>query len=256
MAYYVSGYNPPDNITNSDQVKALQKQLGVKVDGVWGEQTQNAYNASRGGKTPSWGAPSSIPTGFSSAFNDAMSMIPKTSINYTPANEASIRSNIQSYLRPAVDQAITQRQKQTLTNKANIDADAASRGMGASTWVTDVKNRQQNAEASDIGMMESNYGATLAQQIAQALAQEKANQLSAAQFNASAQANAISQALSMANGLYGQSQKTTTGRTGKTWEEQLAAFLDALNDEPTNKFVKPTITPKGSPTGPARRAIS
>lgn len=233
MAYYVSGYNPPDNITNSDQVKALQKQLGVSQDGVWGPKTQAAYNAANG-KTPSWGAPSSIPTGFSSAFNDAMSMIPKTSINYTPTSEASIRSNIQSYLRPAVDQAIGQRQKQTLTNKANIDADAASRGMGASTWVTDVKNRQQNAEASDIGMMESNYGATLAQQIAQALAQEKANSLSAAQFNAQSQMSAISQALSLANGLYGQQQKTTTRKpTTATIDDFLAALL--AQEQPTKK---------------------
>ncbi|HWS31053.1 MAG TPA: hypothetical protein VN512_13185 [Clostridia bacterium] len=227
-SYYLSGYNPPSSITNADQVKALQKQLGVTADGIWGPKTQAAYNSANGINTPTWG--NSASAGFSSALTDALAMIPQTSISYTPQSEASIRSGIESYLRPSVDQAIANRQKQTITNKANIDADAASRGMGASTWVTDVKNRQQNAEASDVASMESNYGATLAERIAAAMAQERANSLSAQQFNATAQANAISQALSLANGLYGQSLKSSgSGKKAPTWQEQLAAFASALS---------------------------
>ena len=42
-----------------------------------------------------------------------------------------------------------------------IDVDAYSRGMGSSTWVTDAKQRLQDAEADDIAQMEANYQAGL-----------------------------------------------------------------------------------------------
>ena len=66
-------------------------------------------------------------------------------IVYNAKSEDEIRSSVSAWLRPSYEQAITTRKEQTLTNKANLDADAIARGMGASTYVTDVKNRQQNA---------------------------------------------------------------------------------------------------------------
>lgn len=240
--YYVSGYTPPSGITSKEQVAALQKQLGVTADGVWGPKTQAAYNSANGNKA------SSVPAGFSSAFQDSLAMIqPYTpSISYTPTNEAALRSNISSYLRPAIDQAIANRQKQTVTNKANLDADAYARGMGSSTWVTDMKNRQQNAEATDVATLESNYNATLAQQLAEAMAREQQNSLAAQQYNASAQQAAIAQALSMANGLYAQSLPKSSGPRAPSWQDQIAAFLAALtaNEQPpatTAKTVYPEL---------------
>lgn len=49
--YYTSGYTPPAGITNAGQVKSMQKQLqnsGFSVgstgaDGIWGKNTQQAY---------------------------------------------------------------------------------------------------------------------------------------------------------------------------------------------------------------------
>lgn len=226
-SYFVSGYTPPSGVTNNEQVKALQKQLGVAADGVWGPKTQAAYEKSNGVTA------STVPTGFSNALKDSLSMIQSytPSISYTPTSEATLRSNISSYLRPAVDQAIVNRQRQTTANKANIDADAAARGMDASSWVTDVKNRQQNAEASDIGAMESNYGATLSQQLAQALAQEKQNQLAAQQYNASAQQSALTNALSLAQTLYGQSLAQSTGRPKS---DPYGPFFDEVEDHQRN----------------------
>lgn len=240
-SYYLSGYTPPSDVTSSDQVKALQQQLGVTADGIWGPKTQAAYEKANG---------STVPNAFSSALKDSLSMIQSYTpqISYTPTSEETIRSNIASYLRPAVDQAITNREKQTVTNKANIDADAAARGMGKSTWVTDVKNRQQNAEASDVATMESNYGATLAQQIASALAQEKQNQLAAQQYNASAQQSALSNALSLANSFYTQSlantQKSSGGLSTSEYEKYIEALLAALN---ANQTTEPDTVLPGVP---------
>ena len=234
--YYVSGYTPPSGITNSDQVKALQQQLGIKADGIWGAQTQAAYDKSNSGSN-SWG---SVPAGFSNALQGSLAMLQNYTpqITYTPTSETALKDNISAYLRPAVDQAIANRRKQTGTNKANIDADAAARGMGASTWVTDVKNRQQNAEATDIASMESNYGATLAQQVAAAAAQERQNQLAAQQYNASAQQSALSSALSLANGLYSQQQSAKKSSSSSDYQAYIDALLEQMNQESTK--------PKGS----------
>ena len=42
--YYVKGYTPPAGIRSSEDVKRKQKELGVKADGIWGPNTQAAYN--------------------------------------------------------------------------------------------------------------------------------------------------------------------------------------------------------------------
>jgi hypothetical protein len=75
-------------------------------------------------------------------------------IEYEAKTEEEIRASIAEWLRPSYDQAIANRQEQTLGYMAELDADAIARGMGASTYVTDVKNRQQNDEASDIATLE------------------------------------------------------------------------------------------------------
>ena len=72
-----------------------------------------------------------------------------------------IKSYVESYLRTAYDQSIENRRKQTEADRAMIDLDAYSRGMGSSTWVTDAKQRLQDAEADDIANMEANYQAGL-----------------------------------------------------------------------------------------------
>lgn len=105
-------------------------------------------------------------------------------ITYEAKSEEEIRSAIAGWLRPGYDQAITNRQQQTLSNKANLDADAIARGMGASTYVTDVKNRQQNAESRDVAALESNYGSTLAERVFDGVETEKQRALAVEQFNA------------------------------------------------------------------------
>ena len=81
--------------------------------------------------------------------------------NLPTTDKDEIKSYVESYLRTAYDQSIENRRKQTEADRAMIDLDAYSRGMGGSTWVTDAKQRLQDAEADDIAKMEANYQAGL-----------------------------------------------------------------------------------------------
>ena len=75
--------------------------------------------------------------------------------------DAQLKNYLTKLLRPGYDQAIQQRQMQTGQANAAIDADAASRGMGSSTWVTDAKARQMNSQAADIAGLNQNYNSAL-----------------------------------------------------------------------------------------------
>ena len=86
-------------------------------------------------------------------------------LGYEMPTEVEIAQKISEYLRPNYDRAISSRRAQTTQNRAALDIDAASRGMGSSTWLTDAKNRQALAEAADIAGLESDYGTNLAQNV-------------------------------------------------------------------------------------------
>jgi peptidoglycan hydrolase-like protein with peptidoglycan-binding domain len=46
MANYVmAGYTTPAGVTDAEGVRKMQQMLGVKADGIWGPQTQRAYDA-------------------------------------------------------------------------------------------------------------------------------------------------------------------------------------------------------------------
>lgn len=65
--YYTSGYTPPAGVTDAEQVKQIQQQLtkaGYNIgragaDGIWGKNTQAAYDAynAASGKGSIWSAP-------------------------------------------------------------------------------------------------------------------------------------------------------------------------------------------------------
>jgi len=108
--------------------------------------------------------------------------LPSQEISYTPIEYEtqtvdSISDQVSKYLRNYYDKSIAQRQKQTIQNNADLDVDAASRGMGASTWLTDAKNRQYQAEAADVAQLNSDYNATLAQNVYQQYQNYLANRL-------------------------------------------------------------------------------
>ncbi len=125
-----------------------------------------------------------------------------TPITYEKMSAEALRESISAWLRPSYEQAIFNRQKRTETSKAELDADAISRGMGASTYVTDVKNRQQNEEARDIALMESEYGATLSKHVAERTEAEEARALEVEMFNREQEQKAYQLAYSAAVVLF------------------------------------------------------
>lgn len=236
MANY-PGYTPPSSITTPEQIKELQRQLnanGAKldVDGKWGPQTSAAYTASGG-------TSSVIPAQYKNYLSELQTLLSPQKVAYTPTSEDQYRAQIQAALRPGYDQAITQRKSATNTNKAEIDADAAARGMGSSTWVTDVKDRQSGYEADDISTMEGQYNSQMMSALMTALQNEKANQLAVDQSNAELTANANSQALGLAGDFYSQYLSNLNGSgsgsgsksKGSGWESYINELTPAERSE-------------------------
>ena len=136
---------------------------------------------------------------FSNLYNKAYAMFNNT---YTPQSASTLKDALSRSMRPAYDKQIAARQDTAKANRATIDTDAAARGLGSSSWVTDVKNRQNNAAASDIANIESDYQANLYSNLLNRLGQQDEMAMAAAQ---SAQGNALGLANSMYNKVYGSS---------------------------------------------------
>ena len=199
------GYTAPSSVTSKEDVRNIQRQLGVKADGLWGPATQAAYEASGMANQNSSNASSfdySTSTDLNALQNQIMGMLSVPSIEYSMPSQQELAAQISEYLRPSYEQAIAQRKKQTLYNRAEIDADAASRGMGRSSYVTDVKDQAMDAEAADISGLESNYNAALLEAVYNQYNQHLQNKLAADQYNSSAAAAAQQAALGYATNMY------------------------------------------------------
>lgn len=128
-----------------------------------------------------------------SYYQQYIKTLPYEKVTYNPVavKEQSIdeiTNQVNSYLKSYYDSAIRNRQNEAMANRAAIDADATSRGMGASTFVTDAKSRQMNAAASDIANLRGQQVSTLAQQVQAQYQNYLANKLSADTTNAQNQA--------------------------------------------------------------------
>ena len=210
-SYYMDGYAPPQGVNSASKVKEYQRQLGVKVDGIWGPDTDAAYRASiaqqqsttqnTGGFT--WGDSGRDQTfdGYYNAIKSSLS-VPTVTVK-TPSKE-EVSSMWSSILRPGVDAAIEKRNEAAQQDMAELDADAVSRGMGGSSFVTSVKAREMEEAQEDISDMEAQYGAVLAERIYDTLSKYDQMSLSAQQYNADAAASAAKTALSMASDWYSQ----------------------------------------------------
>lgn len=225
MGIKISGVRRPTTVGGN--------KLGIVSSTVdFGRRTSGG---SGGGAASGGASDTDVLSGF---IKDMYSRFAPEEIEYVAKSEEEIRSSVAAWLRPSYDQAIANRKEQTLTNKANLDADAIARGMGASTYVTDVKNRQQNVEARDIATMETDYGSTLAKYVSEGVETETNRQLDVAKFNAEQRQNAYELAYSAALELFAQYKKRSGGgsgskstKTGATSRENCEAFLGMLSGE-------------------------
>ena len=134
-------------------------------------------------------------------------------LSYTQRTKEELLAEIGAWLRPSYDAAIAARSRATKSYQAELDADAISRGMGASTYVTDMKYRQQRAEAEDLQALETDYAAALARQLSDALNTEQERALEVAAFNAENENAAYLKAYDMALTMF-QADKARQGAGG------------------------------------------
>ena len=125
-----------------------------------------------------------------------------TPVAYTPVDEQTLAERISKVLRPMYDKAIAALFKGNQRSDAELDADAISRGMGSSTFVTDVKRRQDNVTAEGARDLESDYGAKMADQLYKAMESEREKQLEVEKFNAQQKSAADAQAFEAAKVMY------------------------------------------------------
>ena len=75
----------------------------------------------------------------------------------------------ESFLRPSIDEAIRQRNRQGAYNMAELDADAYARGMGGSSYLSSMKAREQDDVRDDVMGLEAKYTASMAEYLYNAL---------------------------------------------------------------------------------------
>ncbi len=202
-SYYMKGYTPPAGVNSASAVKEYQRQLGVKVDGIWGPDTDAAYRASlaaQSGPNFNWGSSSNQI--FDSYYNAIRSSISVPTIKVNVPSRDEVSSMWSEVLRPGTDAAIAKRNKAAQEDMAELDADAVSRGMGSSTYVTAVKAREMEEAQDDISEMEAQYSAMLAERIYETISKYEQMNFTAQQYNAEAAANANRTALAMASDWY------------------------------------------------------
>lgn len=81
----------------------------------------------------------------------------------------SLYGLFESFLRPSVDEAIAARERKARENMAEIDADAYARGMGGSSYISSMKDRQRASADSDVIRLEGEYSSSMAEYLYKAL---------------------------------------------------------------------------------------
>jgi hypothetical protein len=241
-SYYLSGYAVPEGVSSRADVRDWQNKLGVKADGIWGPKTQAAYE--------SYSAANGT-NKFGEYYGMIMNSLSVPSVSVSVPTKAELKEDISSYLRPSVDLAIENRRKSGESAKAELDADAVSRGMGSSTYVSSMKEREDDDTEDDVSMMEAQYTATLAERIASALEKYESMSLQAQMQNAQYAYNAQSTALGLASQLYGTylanssksagsssgsgSNKSSSKKSGMSALDYIS-FVSGLNTAERNKL--------------------
>lgn len=146
---------------------------------------------------------------FQRYWDEMVAANPVKKIDYTPVTvdevtEESAGQKIQSWLNPYVDRSVAARQVTTRANQAELAADAYSRGMGASTWLSDQNRRQFDAESADVSTIRANAAMTLAQGIADELTNYRTRKLQADTINAQTRAQVDAQNLELEEALKNQ----------------------------------------------------
>lgn len=158
-----------------------------------------------------------IPSGYSDIYNQlADNMIAKTGeVKYDPQSISTLKSALQRVIRPNYDKQIQSLRESLAANQSAIDADAAARGIGPSSWVTDAKSKALSQQTRNLNNIESDYNATLYNALLNRQAEQDEMYQQAQLANQGMRANALGAALSPAMTLYNQSRAAAGGSGGR-----------------------------------------
>jgi hypothetical protein len=164
------------------------------------EPVSNGGSGSGGGSNTGVSTPD-IPS-LESLFQEMLQHYLPETVEFTPLDESVLSETIRNWLRPAYEQAIQNRRLETERINAELDADAWSRGMGQSTYLSDVKERQYRGESRDVSTLESGYASELAGHLYDAMKEQQAKKIEVDEFNAEQINHAREQAMNAAQALY------------------------------------------------------
>lgn len=164
-----------------------------------------------------------------SLFSEMLQKYLPETVEFTPLSEEVISETIKNWLRPAYEQAIQSRREQTGRINAELDADAWSRGMGQSSYLSDVKERAYRGEARDVDALESDYAAALAGHLYDAIKAQQEKKIEVDEFNAEAINRAREKAMDAAQALYRAYQSATRSHGSGG-----SAVTDAESEEEAN----------------------
>ena len=92
-SYYLKGYTTPDGVNSRADVREWQNKLGVKADGIWGPNTQAAYERY---------ANASSMSKFQEYYDTILGALNVPSISVSVPSKAELKEDISSYLRPLI----------------------------------------------------------------------------------------------------------------------------------------------------------
>ena len=119
---------------------------------------------------------------------------------------------LESFLRPAIDSAIAERNRLSRAKMAELDADAYARGMGSSSYLTSMKSRELDRAASDVSALEGKYASSMGEYLYKAISkmQEMEQEL-----------NKLSLSLSSSHSSHGShSSNSSSGSSGSSAGEE------------------------------------
>lgn len=90
-SYYLKGYTTPDGVNSRADVREWQNKLGVKADGIWGPNTQAAYERYASANSMSK---------FQEYYDTILGALNVPSISVSVPSKAELKEDISSYLRP------------------------------------------------------------------------------------------------------------------------------------------------------------
>lgn len=125
----------------------------VGINAVGGNAVGNSDNSSGSNEGNENSGTGSSSDSFEDYYTRLLETLHGYGVALTLPTLEELYSQLEQFLRPAVDSAIDNRREHGETTLAELDADAYSRGMGGSTYLSGMKRREYDAVAADIAML-------------------------------------------------------------------------------------------------------